>query len=66
MPCPQPTLDELRRKYADVMADQAVTNVSGWTEPNHDEPCDEYAYRERLHKNAPILFDKINEALKFD
>ena len=59
----QTILEELRQKYADVMEDQAVTNISGWTEPNSDTPCDEIAYRERLKRNAPVLHKKICEAL---
>lgn len=36
-----------------VMADQAVTNIAGWTEPNTDDECDEEAYRARLAKMDP-------------
>ena len=61
-----PSLDELRSKYADVMDDKAVTNISGWTEPNEDEPCDEQAYRDRALKNAEKLNAKIKEALSFE
>lgn len=59
-------IDEFREQYAEVMADEAVTNISGWTEPNSDEPCDEQAYRERLDKNAPILIEKLKAALTFE
>lgn len=38
-----------------VMADQAVTNIAGWTEPNNDDECDEETYRARLAKNGPIF-----------
>ena len=59
-------IDDLNEKYAEVMADKTVTNVSGWTEPNSDEPCDEQAYRDRIDNNAPILIKKLKEALTFE
>lgn len=62
----QTNFEQLCQKYADVMEDRAVTNISGWTEPNSDTPCDEIAYRERLKRNAPVLHKKISEALSFD
>ena len=49
-----------------VMEDKAVTNISGWTEPNFDTQCDEEAYRDRLKKNSSVLHAKINEALHFE
>lgn len=54
----QTILEELRQKYADMMEDQAVTNISGWTEPNSDTSCDEIVYQERLKRNAPVLHKK--------
>lgn len=62
----QTSFEQLCQKYADVMEDRAVTNISGWTEPNSDTPCDEIAYRERLKRNAPVLHKKNSEALFFD
>lgn len=47
-----------------VMADSAVTVLSGWTEPNTDEPCDETAYRDRLSANHAGYAAKINEAIE--
>ena len=61
-----PPLNELREKYADVMSDKAVTNVSRWTEPNSAPPCDEQAYRDRVLNNAEKLNDKIKDALSFE
>jgi len=61
-----PSLQELRKKYADVMDDKAVTNISGWTEPNTDEPLDEKEYLERALKNADALNAKLKEALSFE
>jgi len=61
-----PSLEELRTKYADVMEDKAVTNISGWTEPNEDEQCDEQAYRDRALANGEKLNEKIKEALSFE
>ena len=58
--------DALEREIEAVMEDKAVTNVSGWTIPNTDSKCDEAAYRERLEKNASILFEKFDKALRFD
>ena len=49
-----------------VMADQAVTNVSGWTEPNSDSECDEETYMRRMASNATVLHSKIKEAMRFD
>lgn len=53
-------------ELAEVMNDKAVTNISGWTEPNSDVPCDEVAYRKRLTENAETLHKKIDEALRFE
>ena len=61
-----PSLEELREKYADVMDDKAVTNVSGWTEPNAAEPFDEQGYLDRALKNADALNDKLKKALSFE
>ena len=61
-----PSLEELRAKYVDVMDDKAVTNISGWTEPNTDELCDEQEYRDRALANADELNAKIKEALSFE
>jgi hypothetical protein len=61
-----PSLDELRVKYAEEMSDNAVTNISGWTEPNNDKSCDEQNYRDRALANADALNAKIKEALSFD
>jgi len=61
-----PPLQELREKYADVMEDKAVTNISGWTEPNTDAPCDEQAYRDRALVNTEKLNAKIKKALSFE
>jgi hypothetical protein len=48
------------------MEDKAVTNISGWTEPNKDAPCDEQEYRDRALRNGPALNAKIKEALSFE
>lgn len=61
-----PSLEELRKEYADVMECQAVTNVSNWTEPNADEPFNEQEYLERSKKNATALHAKLKEAISFD
>jgi hypothetical protein len=61
-----PSLVELRAKYADVMSDKSVTNISGWTEPNTDSPCDEQGYRDRALRNADDLNSKIKDALSFE
>lgn len=52
--------------YEEVMADKAVTNISGWTEPNEDRPCDEKEYRKRLHEQASDYHKKVAEALSFE
>jgi hypothetical protein len=61
-----PSLEELREQYKDVMEDKAVTNISGWTEPNDDKPCDEQTYRDKAIANGQILHDKIKEVLAFE
>jgi len=61
-----PSPEELREKYADVMNDKAVTNVSNWTEPNTGEPFDEQEYLNRAKKNADALNAKLKEALAFE
>lgn len=58
-----PPLDELRKKYADVMADGAIVNLSRWTEPNNAEPPDVEAFLERAHRNRDVLVAKMEEAL---
>jgi hypothetical protein len=60
------SLEELRAKYADVMSDKSVTNMSGWTEPNNDKPCDEQEYRDRALSNAEVLNEKLKQALSFE
>lgn len=60
------TQAELRAECEAALDDKAVTNISGWTEPNCDVPCDESAYRERLVANGPVFVEKVKEALKFD
>lgn len=62
----KPTLEELQTMCEEAMEDNAVTNISGWTEPNSDTSCDENAYRKRLCKNASVFNEKITEALKFE
>ena len=49
-----------------AMADQVVTNVSGWTEPNPDSECDEKTYMRRMESNATVFHSKIKEAMRFD
>jgi len=61
-----PSQEELRAKYADVMEDQSVTNISGWTEPNKGEQHDEQTYRDRALSNGEKLNAKIREALSFE
>ena len=46
-----------------VLADDSVTALSGWTEPNTDKPCDEEAYRRKLRANHESYCAKIQEAL---
>jgi predicted RNase H-like HicB family nuclease len=60
------TIDEPDIDYAEVMSDKSVTNISGWTEPNSDEPCNEQEYLDRALRNAGILNAKINEALTYE
>lgn len=60
------TPEEIHAICMDAMEDKAVTNISGWTEPNSDEPCDETAYRQRLGANAPDYMAKVREALSFE
>lgn len=46
-----------------IMADPAVTILSGWTESNTASPCDENAYRRKLSANHDGYMTKIQEAL---
>lgn len=59
-------MDTPDKEYEEIMKDKAVTNISGWTEPNNDTPCDEKVYRKRLSDNAATIHTKIEEALKFE
>lgn len=52
--------------FEEIMENRAVTNIAGWTEPNHGGPCDEDAYRARLSKNGPIFQQIEAEVFKFD
>lgn len=58
--------DEINALCEEAMKDKAVTNISGWTEPNSDEPCDEEAYRMRLAEQGSTYMAKVKEALKFE
>jgi hypothetical protein len=58
-----PSLEELREKYKDAMANKAVTRISGWTEPNSDTPYDEGEYLARNALYGDKLCDKIEAAL---
>lgn len=58
-----PPLEELRQRYAGVMADEAITRMSAWIEPNADGPCDDEEYLGRIMGNFDILQDKIEQAL---
>ena len=57
-----PTIEELRLKYADVMKNEAATIVSEWKEPNDDKECNESEYLKRALKNSNALNAKIAEA----
>lgn len=46
-----------------IMGDQAVAILSGWTEANDAEPCDENVYRQKLAANHEGYMAKIQEAL---
>lgn len=61
-----PSLEELRREYADVMECQAVTNVSSWIEPNAGEEFSAQALLDRALENGNDLNAKLDEALRFD
>jgi len=56
-----PTIKELRLKYAGVMKNEAATIVSEWKEPNDDTECNESEYLERALKNSNVLNAKIAE-----
>ena len=56
-------LEELRLKYADIMKNEAVTQISEWREKNDDQECNESEYLERALKNSDELNAKITEAL---
>ena len=58
-----PPLQELRSMYADVMADESITDISYWNEPNTSAPCDEQQYLEKCLADGDELNDKIEEAL---
>lgn len=59
-----PPLQELRSMYADVMSDEAITDLSYWNEPNTSDPCDEQEYLDKCLAEGDTLNDKIGEALK--
>lgn len=46
-----------------ILSDESVTILSGWTESNTDSPCDEAAYRNKLSANHEGYMKKIQEAL---
>ena len=59
-----PTLEQLREKFRDVMANPAVTSVSNWTLPNEDTPTDEAEYVENVNKSAPDILARVDKALE--
>ena len=61
-----PPLEELRKVYADVINNKAVTNISFWTEPNTDEDFDAQAMLNHALENGDALNAKLDEALRFD
>lgn len=46
----------------EIMADPSVTILSGWTEANSDDPCDEAAYRRKLDNNHEGYNLRLREA----
>jgi len=61
-----PPLEDLRRRYASVMDNQAVTNVSRWTEPNTDGDFSAQVMLNHALQNGDALNAKLDEALRFD
>ena len=59
-----PSLEQLREKFKNVMANPAVTSVSNWTLSNEDTPTDEAKYVENVEKMAPSILAGVEEALK--
>jgi hypothetical protein len=49
-----------------VMENMAVTNASGWTEPNEDSPCNEQEYQKLAISNIEKLNASIKEAILFE
>jgi len=58
-----PPVEELRKKYADEMADESVTKLSNWKDSNAEEPSDDEAYVQRAADNADALNKKLKEAM---
>ena len=61
-----PSQEELRKRYAGVINNQAVTNISFWTEPNTDENFSAQAMLNHALENGDELNAKLDEALYFD
>ena len=59
-----PSLEQLREKFKDVMANSAVTRISNWKLSNEDTPTNEAKYVETVEKMAPSILAGVDEALK--
>ena len=58
------SIQELRKKYAEVMDNEAVTRIANWEERNTDMPCDEQAYRKKALENSDTLHTTIAQIEK--
>ena len=61
-----PSRKELRERYAGVINNNVVANVSFWTEPNTDKNFSAQAMLNHALENGDALNAKLDEALRFD
>ncbi len=54
---------ELRRLYAEQIANADVRAVSCWNECNHSEPSDDEAYVARALADGPVLMAKFDRII---
>ncbi|MBF0244784.1 MAG: hypothetical protein HQL31_05880 [Planctomycetes bacterium] len=65
-PVGNPTIEEVRAQFGHLLQNKDVAAVSRWTEPNHDDECNEAKYRAQIDSEAVALqkmLDEIVEAI---
>lgn len=54
-------IENLKRKHADVLQNQAVKKIAYWRQTNTDQPINEKDFVDRSKKSLPILLHLIEK-----